>query len=206
MHDVKQARPDHAIGELLTRRWSPYVFSARPVAAEDLTALFEAARWAASSHNEQPWRYFVAQRNEDPETYERLLDCLLDGNRAWAQHAPVLALSAVSRHFERNGNANAAAEHDLGLANANLTFEATRRGLSVHQMIGIEPEKARRLFQVPEGFDPFVALALGYAAEPEGDTGDSEEYRNRDAKPRIRKPLKEFVFSSSWQKPWTPAI
>ena len=144
----KEASPDHPIHELLAKRWSPYAFADRPVSDDDLRSLFEAARWAASSYNEQPWRYIVATK-ADPEEFERLLSCLVEGNQAWAKAAPVLALGCTSLNFALNGKPNAAAQHDLGLASASLTLEATARGLFVHQMIGILPDRVRELYASP---------------------------------------------------------
>ena len=194
MSAQKLATPDHPIHELLARRWSPYAFAARAVSADDLRSLFEAARWAASSYNEQPWRYIVASRADAAE-FDRLLSCLVEANRAWAEAAPVLALGCTSLNFARNGKPNAAAVHDLGLASANLTVEATARGLFVHQMIGILPDRAREVYAIPEGVQPLTALAIGYAADP--DTL-SDNYRERDLAPRARKPLAEFVFGGEW--------
>jgi nitroreductase len=195
MSDVKKARPDHPIDDLIASRWSPYVFADRPVPEEDLRSLFEAARWAASSYNEQPWRYIVAT-TADPEEFERILSCLVELNQAWAKHAPVLALGVVSSQFERNGNPNRVANHDLGLASANLTLEATKRGLSVHQMAGIEPERARELYHIPEPFEAFTALAIGYPGEADAD----DDLGKRDLSPRTRRPLAEFVFAGDWGK------
>ncbi len=199
MHAPKQAKPDHAIHELIARRWSPYGFADRPVSQDDLRSLFEAARWSASSYNEQPWRYIVATR-DDAEGFARLLSCLVEGNQAWAKAAPVLALGCTSLKFALNGKPNAAAIHDLGLASATLTFEATARGLFVHQMIGILPDKARAVYGVPEGFQPLTGLAIGYAADP---NSLPEKFRERDLAPRPRKPLAEFVFAGHWGQPAT---
>src|SRR5436305_3403821 len=180
MQAAKGARPDHPIHELLARRWSPYAFADRPVPEDDLRALFEAARWAASSYNEQPWSYLVATK-ASPAEFERLLSCLVEGNQAWARAAPVLALGCTSLSFSRNGKPNAAAVHDLGLASASLTLEATARGLFVHQMIGILPDQARELYRIPDGFQPLTGLAIGYP----GDLGTLPEmYRERDLAPR----------------------
>lgn len=190
----KEATPDHPIHDLITKRWSPYGFSDKPVAREDLLGLFEAARWAASSYNEQPWGYIVGTR-EQPEQFERVLSCLVEGNQAWARAAPVLALGVVSLAFKRNDKPNAAAEHDLGLASGNLCFEATNRGLFVHQMIGILPDKAREIFAIPESCSAKTGLAIGYRAEPET---LPEELRERDLAPRQRKPVAEFVFGNRW--------
>lgn len=194
MNTVKHAQPDHPIHDLIARRWSPYAFDDRSVSDDDLRCLFEAARWAASSYNEQPWSYLVATK-ADPNAHERLLSCLVEGNQAWAQAVPVLAIGCTSQKFTRNGNPNAAAQHDLGLASASLTIEATARGLSVHQMIGILPERVRELYDVPADVLPLTALAIGYAADPER---LPEKFRERDLAPRGRKPLAEFVFGQTW--------
>src|SRR5581483_3698276 len=194
MNSPKLATPDHPVHELIARRWSPYGFADRSVSANDLRSLFEAARWAASSYNEQPWSYIVATK-ENAADFERVLACLVEGNQAWAKQAPVLALGCTSLNFRRNGLPNAAAIHDLGLASGNLCLEATARGLSVHQMIGIYPDKARELFRIPEGVQAVTALAIGYAAAP--DTLP-EKVKERELTPRSRRPLKEFVFGSAW--------
>ncbi|ABA58862.1 Nitroreductase [Nitrosococcus oceani ATCC 19707] len=138
----KKASTNHPIYELLAERWSPYAFAEQSVEEADLCALFEAAHWACSSYNEQPWRYIVATK-EDPEQFQQLLSCLNKGNQVWARNAPVLALGVVSLKFTRNGKDNRAAVHDLGLAASNLVLEATARGLFVHEMIGILPDRAR---------------------------------------------------------------
>ncbi len=194
---IKKAVTDHPILQVLAERWSPYGFDDRPVAEEDLLSLFEAARWAASSYNEQPWNYFVATRKNASE-FERLLSCLVEANRAWAKAAPVLVLGVVSLRFARNNEDNRAAVHDLGLAAGNLTVEATTRGLSVHQMIGILPDKAREVYQIPEHYDAWTAMAIGYKADPAQLT---EALRGRDLAPRRRKPLSEFVFTGQWKQP-----
>ena len=190
----KQATPDHPVHELIVRRWSPYAFTERPVSDDDLHSLFEAARWAASSYNEQPWSYIVATK-ANPAEFERLLSCLVEGNQPWAKAAPVLAIGCTNLNFTRNNKPNAAAVHDLGLASATLTLEATARGLSVHQMIGILPERARELYRTPEGVQPLTGLAIGYAGDP---SILPDAYRQRDLAPRQRKPLAEFVFGGQW--------
>jgi nitroreductase len=194
LNTQKQANPDHPIHELIARRWSPYAFAASAVSGDDLRSLFEAARWASSSYNEQPWSYIVATK-ADPDAFERLLSCLVEGNQGWASAAPVLALGCTSLRFTLNDQPNAAAVHDLGLASASLTLEATARGLVIHQMIGILPDKARELYRIPEGVQAVTGLAIGYAADP---STSPEKYRERDLAPRERKHLSEFVFSGEW--------
>jgi nitroreductase len=187
----KRAKTDHPISAVLAERWSPYVFSSRPVARDDLVSIFEAARWAPSSYNEQPWSYIVATR-EQPEEFERLLSCLIDINQEWARVVPVLALGVVTTVFKRNGKPNPAAEHDLGLAAGGIVAEATARGLSVHQMIGILPDRARELYQIPEGSRALTGIAIGYA----GDASSADaKLGDRDLAERSRKPLSAFVFT-----------
>jgi len=187
---AKLAKPDHPVQAVIAQRWSPYVFRDAPVEPSLLGSLFEAARWAPSSRNEQPWHYLVALR-EEPEAFEKLLSCLVEGNRAWAHAVPVLALGVVKRTFARNGKPNVTAAHDLGLASANLVLEATARGLSVHQMAGILPDRARSLYAIPEDCDALTALAIGYVGDP---ADRSDTYAERDRTPRTRKPLAAFVF------------
>ena len=192
--NIKQAVTNHPILQLLAERWSPYGFDDRPVSEVDLRSLFEAARWAASSYNEQPWNYLVATK-ENSQELERLLSCLVEANQVWAKTAPVLVLGVVSLQFAKNKLDNRAAVHDLGLAAGNLLVEATARGLSVHQMIGILPDKAREVYQIPEHFEAWTALAIGYKADP---AKLPDALRERDLTPRQRKPLGKFVFTGQW--------
>ena len=148
--------------------WSPYGYVGTPVSEDDLRSIFEAARWAPSSYNEQPWSYLVATQ-ESHDDFERALSCLVEPNQAWAKKAPVLVLCITSSRFSRNGKPNTAAVHDLGLAAANICFEATARGLFVHQMIGIVPDRVRELYEVPDGHDPVTALTIGHVADPAAD-------------------------------------
>ena len=193
----KHATPDHPIHDLIASRWSPYVFADRPVSDADLCSMLEAARWAASSYNEQPSSYIVAKR-EHADEFQRLLSCLVELNQAWAKAAAVLALGVVRLRFTRNDQPNRAAVHDLGLASANLVVEATSRGLAVHQMIGIVPEKAREVYAIPEAFEAWTGLAIGYRGDP---TTAPDTRRARDTSPRQRKPLSDFVFTGHWGSP-----
>jgi nitroreductase len=190
----KSALTNHPIHELLAERWSPYAFQDRLVSEADLCSLFEAARWAASSYNEQPWSYIVSTK-ENPELFQELLSCLVDANQVWAKDAPVIALGIVSHKFTRNQEDNRAATHDLGLATSNLVVEATAREICVHQMIGILPDKARELFEIPEGYEAWTAMAIGYQGDP---MTLPDALKERDLMPRQRKPLEQFVFSGKW--------
>jgi len=191
----RSAKTEVAIHETLTRRWSPYGFDAgRDVAEADVRALLEAARWTMSSYNEQPWRYVVGSRSRSREVWEKVLGCLVEANQTWARNAPVLMLGLVEHEFARNGKTNKAATHDLGAASASLTVEATARGLSVHQMIGIEPDRAREVFGVSGSLEPLTGLAVGYAADA---AGVDPELAKRDARERVRKDLSEIVIAGS---------
>jgi nitroreductase len=193
----KKALTNYAIHELLAERWSPYAFQERSVSKADLCSLFEAARWAASSYNEQPWSYIVATK-ENPDHFQQLLSCLVEGNQVWAKNAPVLALGITSLRFTRNNQDNRAAIHDLGLASANLVLEATARGICVHQAIGILPDKARDIFNIPDGCEAWTGMAIGYQGDP---MTLPDALKERDLKPRQRKPLEQFVFSGKWGNP-----
>ena len=191
----KPAATEFPIHELLARRWSPRAFAERPVEREKLLALFEAARWAPSCYGDEPWSYIVARKQDDGEAYERLLGCLVEGNRVWAQAAPVLALSVARAAFARNGQPNPHAWHDVGAASMSLCVEATALGLFVHQMAGFDAAQARAQFGIPQGFDPVAALAIGYPGETQS---LPEKLRQREMAPRLRKPVAEFLFTSGW--------
>ncbi len=190
----KLAQIDSPIHDLLRRRWSPRAFADRTVEPEKLRSLLEAARWAPSSFNEQPWAYFVAARDE-PAEYNRLLSLLVEGNVTWARRAPVLMLSVARLNFERTGKPNRHALHDVGLASGNLVTQATTMDLVVHQMAGFHVEKARTLFSIPEGWEPVAAIAVGYPGDPDS---LPEKLRERELAPRSRKPLEQFVFTGRW--------
>ncbi len=190
----KRSSTDYPVHELITKRWSPYSFDDRPVSDSDIHSLFEAARWAASSYNEQPWSYIVATK-EDAAEFERLLSCLVEGNQVWAKAAPVLALGIATLKFARNKKPNRVAVHDLGLAAGNLCLEATARGLMVHQMVGILPDKAREIYEIPEDSEAVTGLAIGYVGNPDS---LPDTLKERDRAARQRKPLGEFVFGGKW--------
>ncbi len=194
----KPAPTDRPIHPLLAERWSPYAFTGEDVEEADLLALFEAARWAASSYNAQPWRFLLARRRSEPAAFEKALSCLVPFNQGWARRAPVLALGLVQAEGAADGSPSPIAAHDLGLAAASLTVEATHRGLSVHQMSGIVADRVREAYALPEEVLPMTALAIGYAATPEA---APEEWRARQVRPRERRRLSELVFGERWGEP-----
>lgn len=190
----KPAPTDVAIHDLLLHRWSPRAFAEKAVPAEVLRGLFEAARWAPSSNNEQPWAYLVASKG-DVENFRKMVDVLVEFNAGWAKHAPVLALSVAHVKTQRDGKPNRVALHDVGTASAQLTFEANAQGLQVHQMAGFDLEKARQAFSIPSDWEPVAAMAIGYPGDP---AALPEKLRERELAPRTRKPLAEFVMTGGW--------
>ncbi len=185
---------DQPIHELIKERWSPRAFSSRPVEQAKLLSILEAARWAPSSRNEQPWSFIVAIR-DNPAEFERLLNCLKEGNRRWAKCASVLMLSVARLNFERDDQPNRHAFHDAGLALANLMTQATALGLYTHPMGGFYQDKVRETYQIPETHAPVVAIAIGYPGNLEQ---LPEDLQKREQSPRVRKPLNEFVFGERW--------
>ncbi|MCX6640399.1 MAG: nitroreductase family protein [bacterium] len=184
-------RPEtsHEVHELIRKRWSPRAFSARPLDAESILTLFEAARWAASCANEQPWR-FIYTTPDQPERYGKLFSCLTESNQSWVKTAPLLALTLVKTQFEKSGKPNRWAFHDLGLAIGNLTTQATTMGIYVHNMAGFSVEKARELFDLAADLEPVTMIAIGYLGDPEQLV---EKDRVRELVPQQRKPLDELM-------------
>lgn len=191
------AAADYPIHDLLRERWSPRAFSSRPVEPEKLQRMLEAARWAPSSFNEQPWHFLIATR-DDGENFQRVLAVLWEANRVWAQAAPVLMITVARKQFTRNGRPNLHARHDVGQAVAHMTFQATADGLFVHQMAGIDPEAARAAFAIPEDCEAVTAVAVGYGGDP---SSLSEQLREMEVAPRKRRALKDFVFEGRWEQP-----
>ena len=195
----KHASPDHPIHDIHARRFSPYVYEPKPVEREKLLTCLEAARWAPSSYNEQPWSFLIAQRENEVE-FAKMLDCLLEANQAWAKHAGVLLITVAAETFSRNNKPNRVCDHDVGLAVASLTMQATELGLHVHQMAGINLSKTRQVYGIPDSHHPLTAIALGYAGHP--DHAEDEQHAQRDRAERSRKPLEAIAFSGHWQNAW----
>jgi nitroreductase len=191
---TRLARTDHPIHELLQKRWSPRAFADRLVEPAKLASLLEAARWAPSSFNGQPWSFIVATKDNSAE-FSKLLSCLIEFNQSWAKAAPVLMLTVTRLTFEHNNEPNRHAFHDVGLAMGNLSVQATSEGLFLHQMAGILPDVAKKTFGIPDGFEAVAGVALGYLGDP---ATLPEKLRDREAKPSDRKPLSAFVFSGTW--------
>lgn len=181
------------ITEGINKRWSPRAFADKMIDAKTLVALFGAAGSAPSAFNEQPWRYIVGVKGDD--TYDLVKSCLVEFNQDWASTAPVIMLGIASNHFQRNQKLNAHSWHDLGAATSYLTIKAIEHNIYVHQMGGFSPEKAREVFNIPEGYEAVTAIALGYIE----DLSRIPESMHEEEKERSgRKSISEFVFGKNW--------
>lgn len=196
INQMKYAQPSvDGVSPLLLERWSPRAFADRDVSAADLKTIFEAGRWAPSSYNEQPWRFFVGHRGS--ETYDKILDALVPFNQEWARSAPVLILGVAKTRFSHNDTPNNYATHDLGAAMALMAVQATALGLAAHQMAGFDWGKAREVFGIPETYAMGSVMAIGY----HGELSDlPEKFQAQEQAPRSRKPLSEIVLSD-WEQP-----
>jgi nitroreductase len=191
---IKLAPADYPILEALANRWSPLSFSARKVEEDKLNRIFESARWAASCSNEQPWNYIVTHKGT--EAFDKLAACLVEGN-AWANNAPILILVVARMIFAQNGKPNRHAYYDTGMATGNLLAQATTEGLVAHQMAGYDAAMADATFELPAQHESVCVMALGYY----GDQSDlNDKQKEREAKPRARKPATGFAFDSTWPK------
>ena len=188
------AATDYPVHELIAKRWSPRAMKPVAVPAEALRSLLEAARWAPSSYNEQPWSFIVARREDEAE-FQALLGCLVDVNQAWARNAGALILTVAQNAFSHNEKPNRHAFHDIGLAAGNLSLQATALGLVVHQMGGVRPEKAREVYEIPNRYEVVTGIAVGYPGKAEQ---LPEQFREAESAPRRRKPQDEIVFRAAW--------
>jgi len=192
----KPATAAYPISELISQRWSPRAYSERSVDRYLLAQLFEAARWAPSSSNEQPWAFFIAEKGT--EGWQKLFDTLVPFNQDWVKLAPVLVLGLARKNFAGNGTPNRHALYDLGQAVGGLLAEATALGLSVHQMAGFDPDRARVALHIPDNYELGAAMTIGYPAKaeilPDG-------LRARELAPRQRHPIESFVYEGDFGKP-----
>jgi nitroreductase len=196
VNHLKQAPANEGVLPAILQRWSPRSFADRDVNTADLKKLFEAARWAPSSYNEQPWRFLVGFRGSN--TYNKIFSSLLGFNQGWAGKAPVLILGAAKTKFSHNENPNGFAFYDLGAASAYLVLQAATLGLSTHQMAGYDQAAARAALGIPENYILGAVIALGYQGEPAALI--NQQLLAQEIAPRERKPLSDFVFSE-WGEP-----
>ena len=178
---------DH-IHSIIRERYSTVTFSSKPVEEDKLSALFEAARWAPSAFNEQPWKFIVGIKGKD-DNYQKIFDCLMEANQGWAKYAPVLAISLSRNISDVTNKPNRFAQYDTGMAVGNLLAQATSMELLVHQMGGFSVTNAREYFDISEQYEVMAAMAIGY----KGDEKLFPEYlQEREQKKRIRKPLDDL--------------
>jgi len=192
MHPKIDNRPAELL-DVIRQRWSPRAFHRnQPLTAAQLNSLLEAARWAPSASNLQPWRFLVGIAPD--ETYHKIFSTLVEFNQLWAGNAPVLFLNVAEIETNRHG------AYDLGQAVAQLALQAKSLGLDVHQMAGFDPEKARQLFHIPPQFAAYTVMAVGYRAD---ESILPERMQKGEVKPGERKALTEIVFTSTWGQPLT---
>jgi nitroreductase len=186
---ANRANTDHPVSEIIAKRWSARAFSTRPVEFSKLLSILEAARWAPSSRNEQPWRYIVFT-SDNPEILKKAQSVLKDIND-YAKRAPVLICAITKKTYSDNGNPNRLYFHDLGAANENMFLEAFNQGLIMHEMGGFDVQKAREIFGVPDDYEVGIMIAIGYQ-----DTYRvlPDRLRHKAFTPRVRKPLSEIIF------------
>ena len=198
----KNAITSVAIVSVLARRWSGRAYDPdRKPSHEQIIALLESARWAPSCFGDQPWRFVVCSRAENTEAWQRAVDCLSEGNRAWAGQAPVLILVTADSIFAANGNPNRWGQYDTGAAAMSLCVQATEMGLMAHQMGGFDADKAARLFAIPDRYKPMAFIAVGYQLPVEA---IPPELKEREQADRSRRPLEQSFYDGSWEKPFKP--
>jgi nitroreductase len=196
VNEIKKAPAIDGVLPIFHERWSPRSFADRDVNPDLLKKAFEAARWAASSFNEQPWRFLVGVRGTG--THAKILGSLGEFNQKWAQSAPVLILGVTKTKFSQSGKDNRVALYDLGAAASYLTLQAAALGLATHQMAGFDTEAARNSLGIPGEYAIGAVIALGYQGEPEALS--DQNMLDQETKPRARKQLGEIVFSA-WDEP-----
>jgi nitroreductase len=191
------------IHELIQSRWSPRAFDAsKEISDDDLFALLEAARWAPSCFNDQPWRYIVCVKAKDEPSWQNAFTTLVEKNQQWAKNAPVLMLAIAMPNFNHNGKPNRWAMYDTGAASVSLCLQATALGLIVHQMGGFDADKARNVFNIPEDCQPMAMMALGYQA----DAGIlSDDFKEAELAERSRAPLEQRFYFGKWPGSNEPA-
>lgn len=188
----KLATTSLPIHELIAKRWSPRSFDkSKYITKEQITQLIEAARWAPSSMNEQPWRFIVWDRNNDPENFQKAFDTLAEGNQIWCKNVNTLILALAYQKFS-DGNPNPSAQFDTGLAVENLILQSISMGLISHPMSGFDKAKIKQIFEIPEDYTPMAMIAVGYQADP--DLLESPELVKREKASRIRKKVSDIAY------------
>lgn len=193
----KEAQTQAPINSHIRKRWSPRAFLAEAPPLDKLFTMLEAARWAPSCFNEQPWRFILGVKSRG-DSYHKIFDSLVEFNQEWARHAPVLLLAVARTHFSTNDKPNDHHAYDTGAAMSLLSVQAAEFDIYVHQMAGFDRDKARENFAIPEGFLPVAAAAIGYRGEPQI---LNEKQQRGEAKTRERKGWGETCFEGTWGTP-----
>ena len=195
----KPAQTQVPIHDLIASRWSRRAYDAgKPVGAEAIISMLEAARWAPSCFGDQPWRFVVCDKTTNPDAWQRAFDTLAPSNQVWVKNAPLLVLVAADTVFTLNSNPNRWAQYDTGAAAENLSLQAEALGLIVHQLGGFDPEKARQALQVPEQYTLMAMIAIGHPTEIDNLPPDLHA---REIAPRQRRALGELCFTGQWGTP-----
>jgi len=195
----KPAITEQKIENVIAERWSGRAYDPlTAVSNEDVASLCEAARWAPSCFGDQPWRFVVWNKFTDEKSWQQAIDCLAEGNQAWAKNAPVLVLAASVNTFTHNGSDNRWVGYDTGAASISLCLQATSLGLMSHQMGGFDSTKIKQLANAPEDITCWGMIAIGHPADLDK---LNEEELERELKARERRPLSEQFFSNQWQHP-----
>ncbi len=192
---LKLGPVDSGVDQIFLKRWSPRTFADKSISADDLTKIFTAASWAASSSNEQPWRFLIGHKGD--QTFAKILDSLVEFNQMWAKSADVLVLTVAKKSFTKNGSENLWALHDVGAASTTMALQAVSLGIHTHGMAGFDRDKARVNFAIPDDYEPVAVWAMGYLGEL---AALPENFQTMEQAPRTRKSLNEIVFAE-WDKP-----
>ncbi len=186
------------ISDIIASRWSSVAYDAeRPVSQEQLLAIMEAGRWAPSCFGDQPWRFIVCNKTENSEAWQKLYDCLAEGNQGWCENVPVLIAACHDTVFTMNDNPNPWAAYDTGAASVSMCLQATELGLTSHQMAGFSAELISEMFTIPERYKPIAVIAIGYQVSEEEKIPDA--VKERELAPRKRNALNENFFMGNWE-------
>lgn len=195
----KKAITEVEINEIIAKRWSPRSFDAnKQVSRKDILSLLEAARWAPSSMNDQPWRVIVWDKFTDENAYNKTFSCINEWNQKWVKNAPVLIGMFSANYFDNKNEINLWSKYDCGAAAMSIILQATLLGLASHTIGGFNAEKLAKAFDIPEGFTPVSILVIGYQASEEQ---LEEPFKERELAPRSRKDLGMNFFLNNWRNP-----
>lgn len=192
----KPAPVQFEIHPLISARWSPRAYSSKPIPTEVIQRLFEAARWAPSSSNDQEWRYIIGFRGD--ETHRKMFETMVEFNQLWAGEAPLLVLVCGNTISAKTGKQSSIYAYDVGQSVALLSLQAVHEGLFVHQMGGYDKNKAREFFELPAEIEPLTLIAIGYYGDPVNLHPNLQRSEKAD---RVRNNFDTFVFTKKYGEP-----